>query len=149
MLSFLSQSQPNLVLSHPFSKVECFQRENRLDSSRAMILYSGILLDDLIAGLLYDEPKLQIWITHIDHEEAIAQQIAALQPKTVILSESNWFSVDKLTQILESLDLSEKVRILTISIADNTLKVNSKKQYTFTNFKKFINLLTANDLMIQ
>ena len=52
MLRLITQSQQNPILSYPFSNVLYSQMSLGNGSPRILILYSGLLLEDLIAGLL-------------------------------------------------------------------------------------------------
>jgi len=149
MLRLITQSQQNPILSYPFSNVLYSQMSLGNGSPRILILYSGLLLEDLIAGLLCDEPDLQILITRIDKEEVMAQAIASEKPQTVILCKSVSFSLEKLNLLLEELHYSKAVQIFAVSINANSLEVDSKKKLVVNNFRSFIDLIKSSCLDIQ
>jgi len=149
MLRLITQSQQNPILSYPFSNVLYSQKSLENGSPRILILYSGLLLEDLIAGLLCDEPDLQIWITGIEKEEAMAQAIASEKPQIVILCKSISFSVEKLNLMLEELHFTKAVQIFAVSINENSLEVDSKKKLVFNNFRSFIDHVKSSCLTVQ
>ena len=149
MLRLITQSQQNQILSYPFSNVLYSQKSLENGSPRILILYSGLLLDDLIASLFCDQPDLQIRITQIDKEEAIAQAIASEKPQTVILCKSDSFAVEKLNLLLEELHFSDPVQVFVVSLNGNSLEVDSKKKLVFNNFRSFIDHVKSSCLTVQ
>ena len=141
MLRIISPIQSNQFFSHPFSNIRNSNKNLKKDAPRVLILYSGILLDNMIAILFGDEPNLEILINGLDKEELIAQQIVSEKPQTVILCQSIWFSVEKLNHILEDLHYSEAVQIVAVSLTENSLEIINKKKVITTNFKSFIHLV--------
>ena len=111
---------------------------------RIMILDSGILLDELILELFCDVPNLQILITRIDNEETIAQAIVSENPQVVILSKSECFSVDKLSEILKNLQFSDAIQIVVVSLHENSLVVKNSHNHSHNNFKDFVNCIKNN-----
>jgi hypothetical protein len=146
MLQLMTNSQPNSTIIHPFSNDFNPPGMLKSDCPRIMILYSGILLDELIMELFCDVPNLQICLTPIDKEETIAQTIIAENPQVVILSEADCFSVDKLSKTLETLHCSEAVQIVVVSLHGNSLEVKNNRNHSHHNFKDFVNCIKSNCL---
>jgi hypothetical protein len=106
-----------------------------------MILDSGILLDELILELFCDVPDLHILITRMDNEERIAEAIISENPKFVILSESDRFSVDKLSEILRNLQFSYAIQIIVVSLHENSMVIKNSHHHSHKNFKDFVNCI--------
>lgn len=144
MLQSNTESQIELTSPHPVSNALNPQENLRTDAQRVLILHSGILLDELIAGLLDDEADLQVSIIPIDNEETIAQAIAGEKPQTVILCNSDWFSVAKLYLMLETINYSEALQIVVFALNENSMEVFSKEKIITKNFRHFVGLIKNN-----
>ena len=141
MLKLFTNSQPDPNLSAPFSKVVNPPGGLQSNYPHIMILDSGILLDELILELFCDVPNLHILITRIDNEEKIAQVIITENPKVVILSESDRFSVDKLREMLKNLQFSDAIQIVVVSQYENSLVIKNSHHHSHNNFKDFVNCI--------
>ena len=144
MFRIIAQSKPNPIFSHPYSNVLCAQEGLCREVPRVLILYSGILLDDLIASLLCEIPDLHICATPIDHEGAIVERIVSERPQSVIFCESSWFSVEKLSRLLEDFHYSEAIQIIVVSRTESSVEINNKEKVTIQNSESFVNLIKNN-----
>jgi hypothetical protein len=144
MLRLVTNSQASLDLPCPFSKADIPPEKIQSSSVRIMILDSGILLDDLIMELICDVSNLEILITRIDQEEAIAQAIMLETPQVVILCDSDWFSVDKLGKLLETSPISDTIQIVVVSWHDSSLVIKNSRHHSHTNFTDFVNCIKKN-----
>jgi hypothetical protein len=141
MLNLFTASQPNPNLSAPFSKVVNPPGGLQSNCPHIMFLDSGILLDELILELFCDVPNLHILITRMDSEETIAQVIISENPKVVILSESDRFSVDKLSGMLKNHQFSDAIQIVVVSQHENSLVIKNSHNHSHNNFKDFVNCI--------
>ena len=141
MLRQHTSAHPMLDRSLPFSGMRSARAKTFSRARRVLLLDSGNLLHDLVPRLLRDQPDLGISIARMTEEEAVACEIAAGRHQTVILTQSERFSVDRLHQILAELGYQDEVRILSVSMTDGFLEVYCCRKLVLRNFREFIDLV--------
>jgi len=108
-----------------------------------VLLYHGILLDDILAECMSETGKFKIRILRTTNEEQAARQIQELKPSKVVATKTANFSVEKLANILASTGSLDAVKIYSVSVTEDTLEIFNWRKTEQTRFMNFDHLFSV------
>lgn len=109
-------------------------------TTRVMVVDSGILLDDVLINLLVNEPAFELSYVPMNTEKDIARLILEEKPHTILLCKSEKFSAKQLCTILENTRYEEPYQVITISIKGSNLEIQRMEKFP-SCFSELLNLV--------
>ena len=142
-----SQALAQNIRPVPFQEVQKKLKINRdAEPTPVVLLYQGILLDDILAESLGETTRLKLRIVRTKNEEQAARMIQELKPSKVVVTRLASFSVEKLANILASSGGLETIKIYAVSVAEDSLEIfdgRKAERARFMSFENFFRIVAA------